>query len=293
MEEMMQGVYTALVTPFRGDGIDWDSLGDLIDAQVEAGVHGLVPCGTTGESPTLSPEEHDEVVKFVVDRTRGRVPILAGTGSNSTAEAVHYTTHARECGADAALVVVPYYNQPTPAGVIEHYRRVAAVGLPVVVYNIPGRTGVGLSIETYRALASIPGIVAAKEASGSLAMVDSLLGETKLAVFSGDDALTFPFLCLGAHGVISVASNVVPRAIVDLCDYMAEGKLAVAREQHRKLLPLMTALFLETNPAPVKAALASLGKMEEIVRPPLAPLRPETRAALERALAASEDLLVD
>lgn len=293
MEDMLQGVYTALVTPFRGDGIDWDALGELIDLQVESGVHGLVPCGTTGESPTLTPEEHLEVVKFVVERSAGRVPVLAGTGSNSTAEAVHYTKHARECGADAALVVVPYYNKPTPAGIFEHYRRVAAVGLPVVVYNIPGRTGIGLSLETYRALAAIRGIVAAKEASGSLALVDGLLTETRLKVFSGDDALTFPFVCLGAHGVISVASNVAPRALVDLCDYLSEGKLAAAREQHRKLLPLMTALFLETNPAPVKAALAILGKMEDIVRPPLATVRPETRAALERALAASEDLLLD
>ncbi|MCI0651038.1 MAG: 4-hydroxy-tetrahydrodipicolinate synthase [Planctomycetes bacterium] len=290
---MLEGVFTALVTPFRDGGVDWKALGELIEAQINEGIHGLVPCGTTGESPTLTPEEHEQVVAFAVERTNGRVPVLAGTGSNSTAEAVRYTRHARAAGADAALIVLPYYNRPTPEGIIEHFKALAAEGLPLVIYNIPARTGVNLTVESYRSLAEIPGVVATKEASGSLTLVESILADGKLKVFSGDDALALPLMCLGAHGVISVASNVAPRAMVDLYDYIAEGKLVRARERHRRLTPLFHALFVETNPVPVKAALAALGRIEEIVRLPLVPLRDASRQVLERALEECGEFLLE
>lgn len=281
MSEMLEGIFTALVTPFREDGVDWDAFSALIDAQVDAGVHGLVPCGTTGESATLTPDEHDEVVRFTVERASGRVPVLAGTGSNSTDEAVEHTRSAADAGADAALVITPYYVRPTPDGMVEHFRRVAEVGLPVVAYNVPSRTGIALDAGTYFRLAEIPGVVAAKEASGDLGITDALVGHGALTVLSGDDALTFPLMALGARGVISVTSNIAPRPMVNLYDYMAEGNVAGAREQHQALLPLMKVLFIESNPGPVKAALAIRGVIEEILRPPLVPVRPETRERIE------------
>lgn len=275
--EMLRGVFTAIVTPFRADGIDWDALAALVEDQIEAGIHGLVPCGTTGESATLTVVEHDEVIRFVVDRVRGRIPVVAGAGSNSTAEAVSRTHHAKEVGADAALHILPYYNRPSQAGILAHFRAIAAVGLPTMVYNIPGRTGVALTLDTYEELAEIPGIVATKEATGTLEMADRVLAATDLLVFSGDDALTYPLLGLGGHGVVSVVSNVVPRLMVDLYDYMVEGKLVEAREIHVRLRPLIDALFADSNPGPVKAAMAHLGQLEEILRLPLVRVGPEVR----------------
>ena len=284
MTEMLEGVFTALVTPFRADGIDWDALASLIESQIDSGIHGLVPCGTTGESATLTSEEHDAVVTFCVERASGRVPILAGTGSNSTSEAVERTRAAREAGADAALVITPYYNRPTPAGLVDHYRQVAAVGLPIVVYNVPSRTGTALDADTYEKLASIDGVVATKEASGSFPVTEAVLRAGKLRVISGEDALTFPLLCLGACGVISVTSNIAPRPMVDLYDYVVESNLSGAREHHRRLLPLMNVLFLESNPGPVKAALALQGSIEEILRAPLVPVQASTREAIAGVL---------
>ena len=284
MTEMLEGVFTALVTPLSEKGVDERALGELIEHQIAAGIHGLVPCGTTGESSTLSTAEHDHVVGLTVSRAAGRVPVVAGAGSNSTAEAVARTRAAREAGVDAVLHVLPYYNRPTPDGIVEHFRRVAAEGLPVVIYNIPSRSAIGLDGETYARLAEIPGVVATKEASGSLSLTEEVLAQGKLRVFSGDDALTFPLLCIGAHGVISVVSNVAPQPMVDLYDYVAEGRLDQARTQHQALLPLMNALFLETNPAPVKAALAILGLVEDVLRPPLVSVREKTRKKLEAVL---------
>ena len=276
----LHGVLTALVTPFSADSVDLESLGALIDRQIDGGVHGLVPCGTTGESPTLSPEEHERVIEFTVERAAGRVPVVAGTGSNSTREALRYTQSAKDAGASAALVVLPYYNRPTPDGIVAHFTALSEVGLPIVLYNIPSRCGIGLTIETYRELAKLPNIVATKEAAGSCALVDSVLEETSLQVLSGDDALTLPFLCVGAHGVISVVSNVEPQGMVALYEAARAGRLDEARVWHRRLLPTIRALFLESNPAPTKALLALRGEMEEIVRSPLVPVSESTRKVL-------------
>lgn len=281
---MFDGVFTAIVTPFHQGEIDWEALEQLIEFQIREGVHGLVPCGTTGESATLSAEEHDKVVRFAVDRAAGRVPIIAGTGSNSTTEAVDRTRAAREVGADAALVITPYYNKPTPKGMVAHFGAVAAVGLPVVAYNVPSRTCVSLDAATYRQLAEIPGVVACKEASGDIDLVERVLADGKLVVLSGDDGLTFPLFCLGARGVISVVSNVMPRAMVDLFDYVREGQLPAAREEHRRMLPMIRALFCETNPIPVKAALAEMGMMRDELRLPLVAAGEKTRARLSKVL---------
>ncbi|MEM7262262.1 MAG: 4-hydroxy-tetrahydrodipicolinate synthase [Planctomycetota bacterium] len=284
MRDSIHGVYTALVTPFREDGVDFAALEQLIEHQIEAGIHGLVPCGTTGESATLTVAEHDVVVKFTVDTVAGRVPVLAGAGSNSTIEAVARTRHAAEVGADATLHIMPYYNKPGQKGMVRHVEAVAEVGVPIVLYNIPSRTGVSLTMESYRHLAQIDEVIATKEATGDLAMAESLLAEGRLRVLSGDDGLTFPLVCLGGHGVVSVTSNVAPAAMVELYERAAAGDVAGARESHFKLLPLMKALFLECNPGPAKAALALQGRCEEILRLPLTSVSPETRQCLESVL---------
>lgn len=283
MSDMFEGVFTALVTPFHQGEVDWDSLGSFVEFQIRQGVHGLVPCGTTGESATLSAEEHDKVVRFVVDSVAGRVPVIAGTGSNSTREAVERTRSAQAAGADAALVITPYYNKPMPDGLCAHYREIAEVGLPVIVYNVPSRTAMTIGGPTYAELAKIPGIVATKEASGCFDLVDEILSQD-FPVLSGEDALTFPLLCLGACGVISVTSNVAPRLVVDLFDLVQEGQLEAARDLHRRLLPLMNALFLETNPGPVKAALSRRGLVRDELRLPLQTVSDATREQVEQAL---------
>lgn len=293
MEEMFAGVFTALVTPFRAvgdrpDGIDWTALEALIEEQLAAGISGLVPCGTTGEAPTLSGEEHAQVVRFVVERVGGRVPVVAGCGANSTRRAVELTDAAREAGADAVLSVTPYYNRPQPEGLVAHYRAVAAVGLPVMLYNIPSRTGLGLTIEDYLRLQEIPGIVATKEASADQALHDRILSETRLCVLSGDDSRALPLLALGARGTVSVASHLAGRALVDLHDLVAEGKLAEARSIHRRLVPLFRALFVESNPAPLKAALAEQGRCQDVLRAPLVTASESTRVAVRAALSVAE-----
>lgn len=290
--EMLGGIFTALVTPFhrspdRPDAIDWTALEALVEEQISAGISGLVPCGTTGESTSLSGEEHAQVVRFVVERVGGRVPVVAGTGSNSTRRAVALTDAARDAGADAVLSVTPYYNRPQPDGLIAHYRAIAAVGLPVVLYNIPARTGLALTIDDYRRLAEIPGVVATKEASGDLALIDQVLADGTLIVLSGDDARALPLLALGAKGVVSVASHLVGRELVDLYDLVIEGELPAAREIHRRLLPLFRALFAESNPAPLKAALAARKRLQDVLREPLVPASSANREQVEAALAAA------
>jgi 4-hydroxy-tetrahydrodipicolinate synthase len=283
-----RGTYTALVTPFRGAdlAVDWDALAALVEDQVEGGVAGIVPCGTTGESPTLTHEEHDRVVAFVVERARGRVAVVAGTGSNSTREAERLTRRAAESGADAALVVCPYYNRPSQRMLLEHFRRVAAASpLPVVLYNIPGRTGVNLEADTVARLRrEVPSVVAIKEASGSLEQVAKLRAATDVVVLSGDDALTLPMVELGAAGVVSVASNVVPRLVASSVCAALDGHAADARALHERLLTLYRALFVEPNPVPVKCALRILGKTTDLVRAPLLPALAETEGALRAAL---------
>ena len=286
---MLSGIFTALITPFRVagarvDAIDWTALEVLVEDQIDVGISGLIPCGTTGEASTLSGEEHTQVVRFVVERAAGRVPVIAGAGSNSTREAVELTRAAQEAGADAVLSVTPYYNRPQPDGILAHYQSIAAVGLPVVLYNIPSRTGTALTIEDYRRLARVPGIIGTKEASGDFALADDILADGDLTVLSGDDAKALPLFALGAKGLISVASHLVGRELVDLHDLVQEGDLKSAQEIHRRLLPLFRALFVESNPAPLKAILAHLDRIANVLRSPLVPASEQCLAQVEEAL---------
>jgi len=269
---MFKGAIVAIVTPFKNGRVDEEKLRELIEFQIENGTDGIVPCGTTGESPTLSHEEHDRVIEITVDAVKKRVPVIAGTGSNSTAEALRLTEHAREVGADGALMVCPYYNRPTQEGLYQHYKTIAEqVKIPVIVYNIPGRTGVNLLPETMARLAKVPGIVGTKEASGSLKQMHEViqLCGPDFAVLSGDDFFTYPLLCLGGHGIISVISNIAPKDMAALVDAFAAGDLQKAKNLHYRMAPLVDSLFIETNPTPVKAALAMMGKIEYEVRLPL------------------------
>lgn len=285
---MFQGSIVALVTPFRDGKIDRKALGELIEWQIESGTDAIVPCGCTGEAATLSHEEHREVVELTVRAVAGRCPVIAGTGSNNTREAVDLTRHAREAGADAALVITPYYNKPTRAGQLEHYRVVAEQGgLPVVLYNVPGRTGLCLQPETVIELARLPGIRAIKEASGNLDISSAILAGCDLEVLSGDDSLTVPIMSIGGRGVISVAANIVPDRIKAMTDAALAGRVEEAARLHRELFPLFRALFIETNPIPVKALLAWSGRIKPEWRMPLCPPAPESEAPLRRAAEAA------
>jgi len=269
---MFKGAIVAIVTPFKNGKVDEGKLRELIEFQIANGTDGIVPCGTTGESPTLSHEEHDRVIEITVDAVKKRVPVIAGTGSNSTAEALRLTKHAHEVGADGALMVCPYYNKPSQEGLYQHYKLVAEqVPIPIIVYNIQGRTGVNLLPDTLARLAKIPNIVGTKEASGSLKQMHEViqLCGPDFAVLSGDDFFTYPLLCLGGHGIISVVSNVVPADMAALVDAFAAGDLKKAKDLHFKMVPLIDSLFIETNPVPVKAALAMMGKIDYEVRLPL------------------------
>jgi 4-hydroxy-tetrahydrodipicolinate synthase len=286
---VFEGTYTALVTPFAGDGIDYAALHNLIDAQVKAGVQGVVPCGSTGESATLSHDEHERVIAATVEHAAGRIKVIAGTGSNSTRESVRLTRWAKEHGADGALLIAPYYNKPTQDGLRAHYETVAAgVDLPLIVYNIPGRSAVNIAPETMAQLAEIPHIVGVKEASGSLDLVSRTvqLCGSKLTVLSGDDSLTLPILSVGGRGVIAVVSNIAPERLLKLVNAALAGDYASAREQHYALLPLMQAMGVETNPIPVKTALGLLGRCSPELRLPLTALRQENLAVLRKALQA-------
>jgi len=284
---MFHGSLVAIVTPFKKGKVDEKALGDLIDWQIAQGTHGIVPCGTTGESATLTHEEHERVVAFTIEAAKGRVPVIAGTGSNSTDEAVTLTKHAKKAGADGALLITPYYNKPTQEGLYRHYKAVAeAVDLPIVLYNIPGRTSVNMLPPTVARLASFKNIVAIKEGSGSLQQVSDIIqacGE-RMAVLSGDDALTLPMMAIGAKGVITVTANIAPKDMAKMTDAFAAGKLAEARKLHYKMSPLFAALFYETNPIPVKEALGMMGKCSAELRLPLCPMAADTREKLSRAL---------
>jgi 4-hydroxy-tetrahydrodipicolinate synthase len=272
---ILQGAMTAIVTPFLPDGgLDLPSLEALARWQVEQGINGLVPCGTTGEGATLNDEEKREVFETVIKAAGGRVPVIAGVGSNSTRVTLVSARMAAETGADALLVVTPYYNKPNRSGMIAHYEAVAgATDLPVVVYNVPGRTGQNLGAELILRLARIPGIVAVKEASGNLDQIAAIIEgrPDRFALLSGDDALTLPTIALGAEGVISVVSNEAPAEMTQLVEAASSGDFETARRLHYRLLPLMRANFAETNPVPVKAAMALLGRCGADLRPPLGP----------------------
>jgi len=284
---MFEGVLTALATPFRDGAPDEPALRRMVERQIAAGIDGLVPCGSTGESATLSHDEHCRVIEVVVEAAAGRVPVVAGTGSNNTAEAIALTQHALEAGADGALLISPYYNKPTQEGIVEHYTAVArAARLPLLVYNIPGRTGSNILPATMARLADIDGIVGVKEASGDLAQISELIARCpdRFAVLSGDDVLTLPMLAIGGRGVIATTSNVAPAEMCELVRAFRAGELERARHVHYRLLPLFDALFCETNPIPLKAALQMLGLIGPEIRLPLTPLSDRHRDRLHVVL---------
>ncbi len=284
---MIDGCITALATPFRDQKIDFEALRMLVSEQVDAGVAGIVPTGTTGESPTLDFDEHKHVISNVIDAVGGRCKVVAGTGGNSTAEALELTTYAGEVGADASLQVTPYYNKPSQEGLYRHFSIIAdTVDLPMVLYNVPGRTGIAIAIDTVARLARHTNIVAIKEAGGSVDRVSRIRDVCDLDILSGDDALTLPMVALGACGVISVASNIIPREIVALTAAAVHGDIDRARELHYTYYRLFTDLFIETNPVPIKTALAAMGKIREDTRPPLCPLAEENRKQLLDTMAA-------
>jgi 4-hydroxy-tetrahydrodipicolinate synthase len=269
---MFKGAIVAIVTPFKNGQIDEEALRDLIEFQIVNGTDGIVPCGTTGESATLSHEEHDRVIEITINAVKKRVPVIAGTGSNSTAEALRLTEHAYKAGADAALIVCPYYNRPTQEGLYQHFKTIAeSVPIPIVPYNIPSRTGVNLMPEMVAKLSKIKNIVGIKEASGSIKQMSDVieLCPENFAVLSGDDNFTLPLLAMGGAGVISVVSNVVPADMAGLVDAFAAGDINKAKASHHKMAALMEALFIEVNPIPVKAALALMGKIKYEYRLPL------------------------
>lgn len=290
-QKRLSGCGPALITPFNADGsIDEGALRALVDWQIEEGVHFLVPCGSTGEAATMTTEEHTRVVAVVVEQTRDRVPVVGGAGSNDTQKAIALSLMLRDVGVTHLLHTSPMYNKPPQRGIVAHYRAIAeAVDLPIVIYNVPGRTGSNIEAKTTLEMARIPGIVAIKEASGQPAQIaDIIRGRPEgFSVLSGDDELTLPVMALGGDGVVSVVANAAPRLMAQLCEKMCAGDLTGAREIHYKLLPWMRAAFLESNPIPVKAAVAMMGRAQNVLRLPLVPLdegkAPTVRSALTKA----------
>ena len=288
MTKRLTGCGTALATPWKKDGsLDEKALRALVDWQIEQGIHMVIPCGSTGEAATMTPAEHRRVVEITVEQAKGRVPVIAGAGSNDTAKAVAASKEMKAAGATHLLHVSPMYNKPPQRGIIEHFRRVAdATDLPIVVYNVPGRTGSNIEAKTTLALAAIPHIVAVKEASGNPGQIVDIIKDRPdgFAVLSGDDELTLGLMAAGADGVISVVSNATPRAMAQLCEAALGGDFTTARKLHMQLLPWMRAAFIESNPLPVKAAMAMLGKMENQLRLPLVPMDEKHNGTVRDAL---------
>jgi 4-hydroxy-tetrahydrodipicolinate synthase len=287
MRPSFQGSFTALVTPFRNGSIDENAFRRLVDWQIDEGTDGLVPVGTTGESPTLSHEEHRQVVEWCVDQARRRVPVVAGAGSNSTAEAVELAQHAEQAGASAVLVVTPYYNKPTQEGLYQHFKAINdAIGIPILIYNIPGRSVIDMSVDTMKRLFELDNIAGVKDATANMVRVSqqrAAMGEDFIQL-SGEDATVLGFMAHGGHGCISVTSNVAPRLCAEFQDACLRGDFAAALKVHDKLIPLHIALFLETNPAPVKYAVSVLGKCAETVRLPMVPVTEKTKIAVRDAM---------
>jgi len=289
-QPIFRGVATALVTPLNENGIDYEQFGRLVDWQIEEGINALVVCGTTGEASTLTDDEHRDAIKFVVERAAGRVPVIAGTGSNDTAYALELTAHACEVGVDACLVVTPYYNKATQNGLVQMFTQIAdASEKPIILYNVPSRTGCNILPSTYAKLADHPNIAGIKEANGNISSVvetRSLVGD-KVALYSGNDDQIVPILSMGGQGVISVLSNVLPRQTVELCDKFFAGDVAGAAKMQCEMLELINALFCEVNPIPVKAAMAAMGFCENYLRLPLTPMEDKNRERLLNAMRAN------
>ncbi|HVN70379.1 MAG TPA: 4-hydroxy-tetrahydrodipicolinate synthase [Desulfomonilia bacterium] len=284
---MLSGAIVAIVTPFKGGKVDEKAYRDLINFVIRGGVNGIVPCGTTGESATLSHEEHERVIDITVEEVNKRVPVIAGTGSNSTGEAIRLTRHAKEIGADAALLITPYYNKPTQKGLYEHYKAVAsACNIPQILYNVPGRTGVNMATETVVELSKIDNIVGIKEASGDLVKCSQIVRDTAddFCVLSGEDALNYPIMCCGGTGAISVTANVLPDRLSALCKAWNSGDVKTAQKLHLDLLDINQALFIETNPIPVKTALAMMGRVVEEFKLPLCPMSEANKKKLAEVL---------
>ena len=272
---LFKGSFVAIVTPFRNGRFDQDTFRKLVEFQIANGTRGIVPCGTTGESATLDHSEHEEVIGVAVDSCKGRVPVLAGTGSNSTREAIYLTQAAEKAGANGSLLITPYYNKPTQEGLYKHFSTIAKeTGLPIILYNVPGRTSVNMEPTTVQRLADIGNVVGIKEASGSLTQISEIISlcSKDFTVLSGDDPLLFPILAIGGKGIISVTANIVPNKISEMCEAGNSGDFTKARELHYDLMELSQVLFIETNPIPVKSALSLMGKVSDELRPPLSPM---------------------
>ncbi len=284
---MLQGSCVAIVTPFKDNNVDYEAFEKLIEWHISEGTECIVPCGCTGEAATLSGDEHRKVIKTAIKTVNGRAKVMAGTGSNSTVEAIELTSYAREAGADAALVITPYYNKPTQEGLFRHYEKIAGeVDIPVCLYNVPSRTGVNMAPETVARLSEIKNIIAIKEAAGSVAQcaeIIRLCGDN-IILLSGDDSLTFPMMALGGKGVVSVLANIVPAEVHRLTDFFLKGEISKAREIHYRYLPLMDALFIETNPGPVKEALGLMGKIKPELRLPLVNMKSSNLEQLKKVM---------
>lgn len=284
---MFQGSIVALVTPFKQGELDEKALRDLVEFHIAEGTNAIVPCGTTGESATLSHEEHCRVIEIVIDQAKKRLPVIAGAGSNSTKEAVFLTEHAKKSGADAVLSITPYYNKPTQAGLYQHFKTIAEqVDIPVVLYNVPGRTGVNMLPDTVVELSKIKNIVGVKEASGSLDQAGAILQHTdnSFDVISGEDSLTFPMMAMGAKGVISVTANVAPKKMAQMCKAVLENNMIEARKLHYELIDLSKAVFYETNPIPAKKAVYLMGLIENEIRLPLVEMTKENTEKLKTVM---------
>ena len=282
---MFTGSIVAMVTPFKNGAVDYDKLGELVDYHVENGTNAIIPCGTTGESPTLSHTEHGEVIGKVIETANGRIPVIAGTGSNNTSEAISLTRHAKEAGADGSLLITPYYNKPTQQGLYDHYKAILEeVDIPIIIYNVPSRTGVSISPETVARLSEFDNIVAIKEATGDIDQASQILTLCDITVLSGDDSLTLPIMSIGGKGVVSVLANILPREVSELTASIAKGDIKNSQKLHRSLFPLCKAMFIETNPIPVKTAMKLLGRLNGEMRLPLSKMSDKHEEQLKEVL---------
>ncbi len=282
---MFTGSIVALVTPFKDGEIDYEKLGELVEFHIANSTNAIIPCGTTGESPTLTHREHGEVVGKVIEVANGRIPVIAGTGSNNTSEAVSMTSHAKEVGADGSLLITPYYNKPTQKGIYEHYKAVLKeVDIPIIIYNVPSRTGVSISAETVARLYEFDNIVAIKEATGDLDQASQISNLCDITVLSGDDSLTLPIMSIGGKGVVSVLANILPREVSELTSSFLKGDIENAQRLHNRLFPLCKAMFIETNPIPVKTAMKLLNRLNGEMRLPLCDMSEEHESQLKKAL---------